>query len=281
MGRRKGELVLLMEVASKWPWKVSAALVPISFVTCYLIARAFAHTAAPTDLAALGPNVIRQAVHAFATLLQYVLPAIFLVAAVVSFVRRSRAAKLLDDVRTDPTGDITALSWQDFEILVGEGFRHRGFAVTERGGAGPDGGVDLALSRGSERFLVQCKQWRARQVSVSVIRELYGVIAAERVAGGYVVTSGTFTKDAKAFASGRNIELIDGEGLDALLREGRAAVTPIDSMPEIGTITPRPPICPKCQRSMVLRTAKRGVHSGHSFWGCANYPKCREVVGVG
>jgi restriction system protein len=95
--------------------------------------------------------------------------------------------------------------------------------VTERGCAGPDGGVDLALSRGSERFLVQCKQWCARQVGVSVICELYVVMAAERVTGGYVVTSGTFTKDAKEFASGRNIELIDGKGLDALLRDGRSA----------------------------------------------------------
>jgi restriction system protein len=282
MARRKGELVLLLEVASKWPWKVSATLVPISFVTCYLIARAFAHTAVPTDLAALGPNIIHQGAHAFAALLQYVLPAIFMVAAVVSFVRRSRSAKLLVDVRTGPTGDISALSWQEFESLVGEGFRRRGFKVVERGGAGPDGGVDLALSRGSERFLVQCKQWRARQVSVSVVRELYGVMAAERVAGGYVVTSGTFTMDAKEFSSGRNIELIDGRGLDALLREGKAAVTPIDSMPEVGgRFAPKPPVCPKCRRPMVLRTAKQGSQKGRSFWGCANYPKCRELVGIG
>lgn len=32
MGRRKGELTLLMEIASKWPWKVSVALVPLSYV---------------------------------------------------------------------------------------------------------------------------------------------------------------------------------------------------------------------------------------------------------
>jgi restriction system protein len=54
-----------------------------------------------------------------------------------------------------------------------------------------------------------------------VVRELYGVMAAEGVAGGYVVTSGTFTKDARQFAAGRNVELIDGQGLDALLRDGR------------------------------------------------------------
>jgi restriction system protein len=154
-----------MEVASKWPWKVSAALVPISFVTCYLIARAFTP---PTDLAALGPNVIRQAVHAFATHLQYVLPAIFLVAAVVSFVRRSRSAKLLD-VRTDATANVSTLSWQDFECLVGEGFRHRGFAVTERGGAGPDGGVDvhggLGRRRTEVRYLIKVCNLRAPQTS--------------------------------------------------------------------------------------------------------------------
>jgi hypothetical protein len=40
MGRRKGELTLWMEVASKWPWKVSAALVPVSYVVCHSIAAA-------------------------------------------------------------------------------------------------------------------------------------------------------------------------------------------------------------------------------------------------
>jgi len=86
MGRRKGELTLLMEVASKWPWKVSAALVPISFIVLHLTAAAFDHTAAPANLADLGPVVIHQGIHWFAAFLQYILPVIFLAAAVVSFV---------------------------------------------------------------------------------------------------------------------------------------------------------------------------------------------------
>lgn len=188
----------------------------------------------------------------------------------------------LDGVRSDPNADVSALSWRDFEVLVGEGFRHRGFMVTERGGVGPDGGVDLSMARNHERFLVQCKQWRAQQVGVAVVRELYGVMTAERVAGGYVVTSGSFTKDAKAFAAGRNIELMDGKALNGLLRDGRSAVLrPVDSMSEIGGTTPRARVCPKCRSSMVLRTAKRGANVGSSFWGCAQYPKCRETVGIG
>ncbi len=35
--------------------------------------------------------------------------------------------------------------------------------------------------------------------------------------------------------------------------------------------------CPRCEAEMVLRTAKRGANAGKQFWGCSNYPKCREV----
>lgn len=38
------------------------------------------------------------------------------------------------------------------------------------------------------------------------------------------------------------------------------------------------PYCPKCNDMMVLRTVKTGVHAGKQFWGCKNYPKCREML---
>ena len=34
------------------------------------------------------------------------------------------------------------------------------------------------------------------------------------------------------------------------------------------------PQCPKCGAPMLLRTIKKGVHQGESFWGCTDYPKC-------
>ncbi|WP_233094641.1 restriction endonuclease [Delftia acidovorans] len=49
------------------------------------------------------------------------------------------------------------MSWQQFETLVGEGFQQRGGRVKETGGGGPDGGVDLVLSKDGEKTLVQCK----------------------------------------------------------------------------------------------------------------------------
>jgi hypothetical protein len=37
------------------------------------------------------------------------------------------------------------------------------------------------------------------------------------------------------------------------------------------------PICPKCGLPMVVRTAVKGEHHGEKFYGCPNFPKCREV----
>jgi restriction system protein len=35
--------------------------------------------------------------------------------------------------------------------------------------------------------------------------------------------------------------------------------------------------CPKCGKTMVLRTTKRGENQGKQFWGCTGFPKCRTV----
>ncbi|MEA3189229.1 MAG: hypothetical protein QOD99_3059 [Chthoniobacter sp.] len=40
------------------------------------------------------------------------------------------------------------------------------------------------------------------------------------------------------------------------------------------------PLCPKCGIPMVLRTGQRGANQGKQFYGCQNYPRCREVIPV-
>jgi len=42
--------------------------------------------------------------------------------------------------------------------------------------------------------------------------------------------------------------------------------------------TPSAPACPKCGATMLLRTAKTGANAGGKFWGCPNFPRCRNVV---
>lgn len=40
------------------------------------------------------------------------------------------------------------------------------------------------------------------------------------------------------------------------------------------------PVCPKCGKGMVLRTAKRGISVGSQFWGCPGYPACKATRNV-
>lgn len=276
--RQSAAFTDLLEIASKLPWKVSLGLAAISLVALHLLAAAFSSAPTVTNSADLGGVVIHQVIHIGAFCLQFVVPPAFLIGATVSYFKRSRSIRLFEDTRTAKGPAVASLTWQQFESLVAEGFRQRGFTVTKKGGAAPDGGVDLILARGNERFLVQCKQWRAQQVPVTIVRELYGVMAAQHAAGGYVVTSGRFTQDALAFAEGRNIELIDGKTLQELLRQPNNPT----SAPTIAPLT-KPnrgstPACPRCQEPMVARVAKRGASTGSEFWGCRRYPKCKATL---
>ena len=42
--------------------------------------------------------------------------------------------------------------------------------------------------------------------------------------------------------------------------------------------TERVPSCPKCDRPMMRRTARRGANAGREFWGCTEFPRCRGIV---
>jgi restriction system protein len=274
---RQSAFTDLLEIASKLPWQISLGLAAISLLTLHLLAIAFATAPTATTVADMGGVVIHQGIHVGAFFLQFVVPPAFLIGATVSYFKRSRTIKLFDNTRAFNGPAVASLTWQEFEHLVAEGFRQRGFRVTENGGAAPDGGVDLILATGTERFLVQCKQWRAQQVPVTIVRELYGVMAAQQAAGGYVVTSGRFTKDAIAFAEGRNIELIDGKTLPDLIRKPKTSVATATMAPT-NSIRTSTPACPRCQEPMVARVAKRGANQGNKFWGCRRYPKCTAIL---
>jgi restriction system protein len=213
-------------------------------------------------------------------ILQYVIPLLCLVGAAVSAFRQRERKALLNKAATGHTSSIVdGMSWQQFETLVGEALRQQGYRVVETGGGGADGGVDLIVSKGNEKFLVQCKQWRALRVGVTVVRELYGVMAAKGAAGGFVVTSGSFAADASEFAKGRNVTLIDGPALAKWIQAARAPkVAPAPNAPKA---TAAAPSCPVCGKLMVERIAGRGANAGNAFWGCSDFPRCKGTQPLG
>jgi Restriction endonuclease len=70
------------------------------------------------------------------------------------------------------------------EWLVGEVFRREGWSVRETGRTGGlDGNIDLILTKGSERAIVQCKRWAAQAVPVDEIRRFLGTLLREKMDG--------------------------------------------------------------------------------------------------
>jgi restriction system protein len=221
----------------------------------------------------MGEFVSGQLFKTLATVGQYLLSFIFLFGAAMSFFGRKKREYLLSETKQrSKQNALLDMSWREFEMLVGEVFRQRGFTVVEMGGNGPDGGVDLVLKTSSEIHLVQCKQWKAFKVGVEVVRELFGVMAAKGAVSGYVVTSGVFTSEAKAFADGRNIELIDGDKLTRMIQEVKSFN---ETAPRTVYEVRNAPTCPKCGSAMVRRSARRGSNAGQAFFGCSQYPACR------
>ena len=104
-----------------------------------------------------------------------------------SFFNARRKAKQLDAQKSIET--IRQLHWRNFEELVAEAYRRQGYRVTE-GGFGADGGIDLELRKGDERVIVQCKQWKAQKVGVSVVREMFGVLTASNANKVIIICSG-------------------------------------------------------------------------------------------
>jgi hypothetical protein len=56
------------------------------------------------------------------------------------------------------------------------------------------------------------------------------------------------------------------------------AAVPQPTSPQVSKPIASAPACPKCGVPMVVRTAKRGKSQGRQFYGCPNYPRCREVL---
>ena len=273
----------MVQMVAKLPWWGGVALALAGWVVFHRLA-----ATAPAPVA-MQPGQMagflqRSILASLAYALQYIFPMLCLVAACVSwFGRRKRQALVQSVTRSGSADALNGMSWLEFEMLVAQAFRLQGFAVAEQGGAQADGGVDLVARKGSETWLVQCKQWRAFKVGVDVVRELYGVMAARGAAGGYVVTSGQFTDDARTFAEGRNVRLIDGTKLFGLLQQARTSLADQRSKPSPGgnaapvqvATAPKTPSCPVCSAAMVRRTASKGANAGSQFWGCSTFPKCR------
>ncbi len=258
--RRSSSIEEVFDTLQTLPWWVGVAFAAGFWIAGHVI------------IARTVGNPMMTAIRPILQFLFYGFAIASLLAAAVSAIKSLSRRNLLN--RQSGIESLRSLTWREFEHLVGEAFRRQGYDVEESGGGGADGGIDLVLRGHGETVLVQCKQWKVRQVGVDKVRELFGVVTSERAERGILVTSGVFTNDAHSFKVGKPLTLIDGPALVDLVRNVQPA------SPSTPPLPPQPMpastnACPRCDSPMTLRTAKRGSNAGSSFYGCTRYPSCK------
>lgn len=272
MARKKkaGGFEDLIAIAAMLPWWLGLFLAIISYLLLHHYSTPQL-APAPTNLAHLTSGIQNTLIATLCNVLQYVVSVGFLIGAFISAWKSAKAKSLLTSAKQTPVEDrLKSFTWREFERLVGQAFRERGYGVKELGGNGADGGVDLELRMGSDKYFVQCKHWKTQSVGVAPVRELFGVMSAEGAVGGFVVASGSFTAEAAKFAEGRSIELLNASALVSGVNVDRAV---LPTMPPV-------PTCLRCGAPMVKRQARRGASAGSIFWGCSTYPVCREILPI-
>lgn len=136
----------------------------------------------------------------------------------------------------EPSSDSTEPDWTDalltalrtiepsaFERLCQRLLRESGFVKVEITGKSGDGGIDgvgvLRMNLISFQVLFQCKRY-AGSVGAGTVRDFRGAMQG-RADKGLIITTGTFTADARREATRDGapaIDLIDGESLCDLLK---------------------------------------------------------------
>ena len=153
-------------------------------------------------------------------LLRYLLPWEFALFAAAPFIgisgwvawKRLRApsegriAKTLQRLRAQP--------WDDFARSLEEAYRREGYTVSRLG----DARADFELVRGPYSTLIACKRWKAIRTGVEPLRELQAAREAREAHHCIYVATGEITEQARAFATEKRINLMQGGELVTLLR---------------------------------------------------------------
>lgn len=132
--------------------------------------------------------------------------------------------ELLRLMHNDPER-IHELTPRQFEEFVAEVLHRLGYDVTLTP-ATKDGGKDIYAAKkdhlGSFLYLVECKKYaRDNHVGVGIIRQLNGVVHAERATAGILATTSFFTREAIEFQKqvSHTLSLRDYLGLQGWLRD--------------------------------------------------------------
>lgn len=168
---------------------------------------------------------------------------------------------------------LKVMEWKRFEELCLEFWLLKGYPA-KLTGPGADGGVDVVIADQADPnktfAIAQCKS-HSQRIGVEPVRALWGSKDHFKATLAIFYSVSGFSPDARAFADGKHLKLIDGPAL----LEQIGNLPAHDQIALLAKITRgdyTTPSCPKCEIKLVRRP---GGGARPDFWGCKNFKTCR------
>ena len=128
-----------------------------------------------------------------------------------------RTAQLRADETRAGIAALSGASWRSFVQMVFDALARRGFRRVAATDASGDGEHLLEGEEG--QWLLSCKHGSAFVLGRLSVNELARAVELRGARGGFLVTQGRITDDARPLAQSHHIELLDGQALWPQLRD--------------------------------------------------------------
>ncbi len=132
-------------------------------------------------------------------------------------------AEIRQSVANAVSEALSQVSPSFFETIVLDLLHKMGYGTSrsdlQRVGGVGDGGIDgiISLDRlGLEKVYVQAKRWQ-HPVGRPEVQGFYGALAGNRAAKGVLITTSSFSQQARDFAGSVSVVLVDGQRLAELM----------------------------------------------------------------
>lgn len=187
----------------------------------------------------------------------------------ISFSIRYLIYKKRKDILLNSGMDIVdKMTGQEFEKFLLVHFEKLGYAG-ELTPATNDYGADLILKKKNSKIVVQAKRWSSK-VGIEAVQQIVGAKQYYNANECIVATNNLFTPNATNLALSSGVELWDRSKLIEIMNisNGREMAKEVTNDVNIVDRV----ICSKCGSEMIFKKGKYG-----EFYGCSNYPKCRNT----
>lgn len=119
-----------------------------------------------------------------------------------------------------PDGDLTRV---EFERLVRRAFRLQGYRQVRKQARHEAWNIDLLLFKNGGLWFVQCEPDPASVIEAPLIADIAATRLRSGAQGAFLVTAGTFTRQARSAAEAHRVRLVDGQRLASWRQQVRLA----------------------------------------------------------